>query len=82
MKTILLLALANGCATTQNSRPVEEDTFSTGSVLTLVQTSYIRGCIEGMNDLKSDKTKGARLDRCKVLSTKHEGDIRELLQAP
>ena len=82
MKTILLLVLATGCASTQTSRPVEEDMFSTGSVLTLVQTSYIRGCIEGMNELRPDKTKGSRLNRCKVLSKKHEGDIRELLQAP
>ena len=50
------------------------------SILNLSKTSYIRGCIEGMNHLIPKQTKGKRLDFCVESSQKHTDEMRGILE--
>ena len=81
MKLILLMALITSCA--HKSRPevdpLNVSTYNPESVLDLVKNSYIKGCIDGKNEIYSIKTKGRRLTKCRDLSTAHVKAIRELL---
>ncbi len=81
MKSLLLMSFLISCAhrVNQESDPLQTNTYNTESVISLVKNSYIKGCIDGKNDIYSIKTKGRRLKRCRDLSINHENDIRELL---
>ena len=61
----------------QTTKPEKMENL--GAILDLAKTSYIRGCIEGMNHLIPKKTKGKRLEFCVESSKKHKEEMRTIL---
>ena len=73
MLRIFIFLLLSSCASTPNDTSHE-------AIVNLATTSYIRGCIDGKNDIYKIKTKGRRFDRCKELSRKHKIDLEQIFQ--
>ena len=67
------------CAHKVDKTP-DPDEITIDSVLSLSRSSYIKGCIDGMNDIKKEKTHGSRLNRCKNFSNAHIKKLEELLK--
>lgn len=51
-------------------------------ILNLAKTSYIRGCIDGMNKIQPMLTNGVRLTYCKVQASLHAREVEMILNAP
>ena len=69
MHRIFLLTLFCSCASH----------VSNDAIINLATTSYIKGCVDGKNDIYKIKTKGRRLDRCKEMSIDHKKDLEDIL---
>ncbi len=85
LKSLVLILLLTSCAlkkaTPEPTQKENEDTYSKGSVLNLAKTSYIRGCIDGMNKLLKKRTRGTRLKFCKMKAGIHILEIKSILNA-
>lgn len=75
MRSLFLLTLLTSCASFQESSEVSD-----GAIINLATTSYIKGCVDGKNDIYKIKTKGRRFERCKEMSKEHRKDITEILK--
>ena len=82
MKYLFILGLLCSCASVKKDHAEPAETFQLEEVSMLAKTSYIRGCIEGMNHLIPNKTKGHRLDICKIKAKKNYLEIKDILKGP
>ncbi|MAX65959.1 MAG: hypothetical protein CME66_03395 [Halobacteriovoraceae bacterium] len=71
---IIILSLTS-CAHWKKTQDYEV----TSSVIDLAKSSYLKGCIDGMNSIQQKFTRGVRLEKCKKLSIKHEWDLKDML---
>ena len=82
MRLTLIIILISSCATDPYApikNDIREKNVSVDAVLNIATTSYIKGCTEGLREVK--KSKG-HFNQCKDLSLKHKEEMRELLTAP
>lgn len=70
--------LLNSCAHKATEHK-QESAENLDGVLNIAKTSYIRGCIEGMNELIPLKSNGKRLEVCVKKSEFHQLEIKSIL---
>ena len=82
IKLLVLFSLIS-CASTKLDKvrtELKEKEISVESILIISDTSFVKGCIFGMNEISEDKTKGYRLDLCKKMAKEHIEGMRTLLK--
>lgn len=78
LKLIILAFIFTSCA--HLNKESEQPKEDLSSYVDIAQTSYLKGCIDGMNAIKKKKTYGVRFNICKDLSKKHKTDMETLLK--
>ena len=73
----LIIFLLIGCASTASKKEV---LISVDSAIELGHNSYIRGCIDGMNMLEHKRTKGHRLESCKIKAKEHRLELNQMIK--
>ena len=68
--TLILLS----CASTTKRKDLGHQ-----DILELAKASYLRGCVEGRNNLLNKKTKGRTFKFCEKKSLKHLQEITDIL---
>jgi hypothetical protein len=80
MTKSLILILFISCSSLQKKEQEKQEHYSKSSVLQLVSTTYVKGCIDGIHLITPDRTYGVNLEKCKTLAKKHVLSIDELLE--
>ncbi len=83
MKLYLLLFMTfMGCATSpivNLKKDIQKNDISIDSILDLAKQSYVKGCMDGMNEISKRRTAGKRLQNCIQKSKIHRQELKELL---
>ncbi len=71
-----------GCALSPVEKIKQEkkhDEISADSIIELARSSYVKGCIDGMNVIKKKRTKGERLRICVLKAKEHKAQLSKML---
>ena len=79
---IFLILIHASCSSVKTNKEDAAQRCSISAITSLAKTSYIKGCINGMNQINNKKTKGERLVICRELSEVHAQGIEKLLKGP
>jgi|SaaInlStandDraft_5_1057022.scaffolds.fasta_scaffold351908_2 hypothetical protein len=83
IRLLFILLILSACS----SSPVKvikqehaKGNISLDSILNLAKTSYIKGCIGGMNLIKKKRSHGKRFNLCKAKAQEHRQSLSKLLK--
>lgn len=72
MKFILVIIIFQGCA---HHEPRSEDLVSLGSALNQAKASYLKGCVQGMNEIGLPDA----FLNCRIKSEDHLKELNEIM---
>lgn len=84
LKILLFILFLSACAHKKQNEQATCDDLTpeqVNQISMLAKTSYIRGCVDGMNMLDKRTTEGKRLNACKMQSINHYMEIKGILKA-
>ena len=77
---VVLLLSFYSCASSKPKAEQDQDSVSVNSALNLAKTSYIKGCVDGIQHVIRKKTYGKALSYCKTKSEIHKIELESIIQ--
>jgi hypothetical protein len=78
---LTIFLLLSSCSSLTKEGPEDkEDSYSKPAVLQLVNTTYTKGCIDGVNLKNPKKTYGVNFKKCRDLAIEHTEKIKNILK--
>ena len=82
--SLITILLLTSCASVnkkaQLKHEINDGQVSTGAVIDLARSSYLKGCIDGIKHLTKKQSKGVYFEFCKVKAKSHEEDILSIIK--
>jgi len=82
--SLLIFTVFTSCASFNKKKQLKNEInngeVSTGAVIDLARSSYLKGCVEGIKHLTKKQSKGVYFDFCKVKAKLHEEEILSIIK--